>query len=182
MYTYIQIYTYMHRDRYMSCECVWGCFDTSNHQLDSSISNASHCNTLQQSATLCTLCNTLQHSATLCNTLQHSATLCNTLQQAASRLQQAASRLHNIRLNWLEFNQKICSSSFFSEARCNILRQAATGCNRVHEREASSELEANPCAAHGDTPHHTATHCNALKQAASQRQIHVQHTENTAPQ
>ena len=40
---------------------------------------ATHCNTLQHTAT------ELQHTATHCNTLQHSATPCNTLQHPAKR-------------------------------------------------------------------------------------------------
>jgi len=46
---------------------------------------ATHCNTLQHTATHAygghaqPHCNTLQHTATYCNTLQHTATHCNTL-------------------------------------------------------------------------------------------------------
>ena len=55
---------------------------------------ASHCNTLQHTATHCitphhtaryrTHCNTLQHTAAHCSTLQHTATHCNTLQHTAT--------------------------------------------------------------------------------------------------
>ena len=66
----------MHRDMYMSCECVWGCFDTMCAEL---------LRYKQPSTRLLNVqCITLQHSATLCNTLQHSATSCNKLQQAAT--------------------------------------------------------------------------------------------------
>jgi len=50
---------------------------------------ATHCNTLQHTATytthFCILsCSTLQHTATHYNTLQHTATHCNTLQHTAT--------------------------------------------------------------------------------------------------
>ena len=52
---------------------------------------ATHCNTLQHTATHCKLqhtakhCNALQHTATHCNTLRRTTTHCDTLQEQVSR-------------------------------------------------------------------------------------------------
>ena len=45
------------------------------------------------SSTIATHCNTLQHTATHCNTLQHTATHCNTLQHTAGALEPTAAEL-----------------------------------------------------------------------------------------
>ena len=64
--------------------------------------NWSFIQSLQRSATLCTRCNTLQHTATHCDTLRHTARHCNTLHS----LQHTA-------------------------AHCNTLQHTATHCNTL---------------------------------------------------
>ena len=62
------------------CACKMSCLfcNTLQH-------TATHCSILQHSVTLASYCNTLQHTATHYNTLQHTATHCNTLQLGTSR-------------------------------------------------------------------------------------------------
>ena len=61
----------------MHCMQIWAC----SSSLSTSIQTATHCNTLQHTATrmqhTATHCNTLQRTATHCNTLQHTVTHCN---------------------------------------------------------------------------------------------------------
>ena len=114
--------TLPHTATHCTCEyvavCVVCCSVLRRHTCVSVYDIATHCNTLQHTATHSTgaclqhtaaHCNTLQHTAThcntlLCNTRQHTATHCSTLQHTA--MQHAA-------------------------AHCNILQRTATHCSTL---------------------------------------------------
>ena len=73
----------------------------------SSVSVATHCNTLRYTAIHC---NTLRHITTHCNTLQHNATHCNTLQHTTTH----------------------CTTLQHTATHCNTLQHTATHCNTLH--------------------------------------------------
>jgi len=75
--------------------------------------HATHCNTLQHTAT------TLQHTATHCNTLQHTATHCNALQRAGSLML----------VRTLGRFVTYCNTLQHPATSCNTLQHTATHCN-----------------------------------------------------
>jgi len=87
---------------------------------------ATHCNTLQHTATHCnrtaTHCNALQHSATLCNTLQHPATPCK-----ETYLQEKICHERTIyRKRDLEWTATPCNTLQHPTTPCNTLQHPAT--------------------------------------------------------
>jgi len=100
------------------------CNKLQHDTLQESATQISHCNTEGTRNELCislraSPCNTLQHAATHCNTQQHAAThynklphistQCNTMQQAATR----------------------CNTPQHVATRCNTLQRTATHCNTL---------------------------------------------------
>ena len=82
-------------------------------------------------------CNTLQHTVTHCNTLQYTATHCNTLQYTAPH----------------------------TAPHCTILQHATTHTHSLTSRVGLFGWCKGPCIGyntHGNTLHHTATHCSRL--------------------
>jgi len=78
----------------------------------SSVSVATHCNTLRYTAIHC---NTLRHITTHCNTLQHNATHCNTLQHTTTH----------------------CTTLQHTATHCNTLQHTATHCNTLQQHTAT---------------------------------------------
>ena len=144
---------------------------------------ATHCDTLQHTATTCSLClflcvyhcfcvastcrfetgaeqlssarhcNTLQHAATHCNTLQHTATHCNTLQHIATHC------------NTLQHTATHCNilhsnAHTIHPIRSNTLQHAAAHCNTI--RNTILQHNATRCS----ILQYTATHYNTLQHAA----------------
>ena len=94
---------------------------------------ASHCNTLQHTATLCcTLCillYDLQHTATHCNTLQHTATHCYTHMQVRKTLALQHTGTHS---NTLQHTATHCSTLQHTATHCSTLQHRLykkTHCN-----------------------------------------------------
>ena len=92
-------------------KCRFMLLKTPSERYNISKVTATHCNTLQHTATHCTThCSTLQHTETHCNTLQHTAqhtaAHCNTLQHTATHcdtLQHTVPRctsLHRAATQW----------------------------------------------------------------------------------
>jgi len=106
---------------------------------------ATHCNTLQHTATQIAKYLTspqeleCAHTHTQCNTVQHSATQCNTVQYTATH----------------------CTTN------CEILDFAAViGAAHAHTHPHTHTLQHN--ATHCNSLHHTAPHCNTLQHTAAQ--------------
>jgi len=70
---------------------------------------ATHCNTLQHTATYCNILLKLQHTATYCNALQHTATHCIALQRTTTH----------------------CNALQRTATHCNTLQHTATHCNTL---------------------------------------------------
>ena len=92
----------------------------------------------------CTMCTTLQHTATHCNTLQHTATHCNTLYLTATHC------------NTLQHTVSHCISLYLTATHCNTLQHTATHC-----------ISLQHTATHCISLQHTATHCISLQYAAT---------------
>ena len=151
---------------------------------------ATHCNTLQHTATALAGNSTCappppsatQHNAshcnnaTHCNTLQHTAPHCNTLHQ---RQQATAPVLLLFRQprNTLQHTATHCSTPQHTATHCTTLQHSATQCNTV-QHTATAPAGNSTCpppppsamqhtAAHCSTLQHTATHCNTLQHTAT---------------
>jgi len=152
---------------------------------------ATHCNTLQHTATGCNAraiptfpattlsrsgCNTLLHAATRCNTLQHAATdlfrnfEIKTKQQKQERIVEHVATHHN--------------ALQYTAPRCNAQQHAATAAIDCSAHAINCTTRATPAfsatslsrsgfntlqhtATHCNTLQHTAKHCNALENAAT---------------
>jgi len=135
------------------------------------------CSLLEEhTATDCSHCDTLQHTATHCNTLQHTSAhystllhwlLCASIDCAAHcnalRVQHTASHCNTLQLH--------CAT------HCNTLQHTATHCNTLQHTATSlcSTLQRTTCATHCITLQHTASHCNTLHHTATHCNT-LQHT------
>jgi len=101
---------------------------------------ATHCNTLQYTATSCNTlltgnfftlqhaashCNTLQRFAMHFNTLQHSATHCNTLQHIEEAVSRQAAVIRDF-FPCVQFYSTHCSTRQHTATQCNTLQHTAT--------------------------------------------------------
>jgi len=142
--------------------------------------NAAHCNTLQHTATQCTIltrtvdagwmhsgtskstrCSTLHRTATHRNTLQHTADAgWNHLETSKSTpLQHTATHCNKHRITLQMLGEFICEiQNECTATHCNTLQHTATHCRCW----ADSFGNIKP-SAHCNTLQHTATHCNTLQ-------------------
>jgi len=120
----------------------------------------------------CTMCTTLQHTATHCNTLQHTATHCNTLYLTATHC------------NTLQHTVSYCISLYLTATHCNTLQHTATHCISLQHTATHCNtlyLTVSHCislqhtATHCNTLPHTASHCNTLQHTVSHCNT-LQHT------
>jgi len=120
-------------------------------------------NALQNTATIATHCNMLQHVATHCNSLKHVATHCNTPGIAREVSAQTWELLeYSIQPtathgNTLERTVTECNTLQHTATDCNTLQYIVTDCNTLQHT-----------ATHCNTLQHTATHCN--RQCAGARE------------
>jgi len=105
-----------------------------------------------------THCNTLQRTASLCITLKHTATRCNTLQHTARHRLGARSW-------WWRHHQGI-NESRPTASPCNTLQHTATNCNTMQHMAAHCSTWWD-MATHCNTLQHTVTQSNTLQCAAT---------------
>jgi len=147
---------------------------------------------LVHTANTATHCNTLQYTATLqgdiddvevrfaaevraaaagahWNTLQHTATHCNTLQHCRATLMMVKRGL------LLEFVRLLLVHTVNTATRCNTLQCTATLQGDIDDVEArfAAEVRAAAAGAHCNTLQHTATHSNTLQHAAAHCKVTI---------
>jgi len=115
----------------------------------SSIYAATHCNTLQHTATHCNKSKTSMrvtlskvpwssvYATTHCNTLQHIETHCNTPQHIATHCNTSTGPLRGVARNSIQG-----TSSIYVTTHCNSLQLTATHCN-THVHTTSSQVHYN---------------------------------------
>jgi len=122
---------------------------------------ATHCNTLQHTATHCnTHCNTLQHTAT--HSKMKECFPKHTCQCTYTRVSNTITKRTATRCNTCMFAMHMCllfaahcDAQHHSAIHCNALQHTATHCNTLQH-----------IATHCNTLQHTATHCNTLQHTA----------------
>jgi len=127
------------------------------------VSAATHCSTLQHTATHAT-----HHTATHRNTPQHTAARHNTLHYTATHRNPPQHTLRHLRQPWCVVT---CASdsecyNIRTATHCNTLQHTATHCNTL-QHTATHRSTLQHITAHRNTPQHTATHCNTLQYTAT---------------
>jgi len=125
---------------------------------------ATHCNTLQHTATHFYVLRegvpSLRHTATHCNILQHTATHCDTLQRTSTYCEKVC---HHC--NTLQHTATYCNTLQHTATHCNTLLRIARMCVIT----AGALGVAQECSLYGTTSHNAlqyaaniAIHCNTL--------------------